>query len=196
MRFPSHLEVTKMQDLSAHIMDIAQNSVRAEATKIEIDIEENIIKDLFSITIRDNGCGMDAETLDRVTEPFFTSRTVRRVGLGIPLLKQNAEQTGGSLTISSREGEGTTIQAIFSHSHLDRPPVGNIANTVVLLVASNPDIRFVYRHVTEKGKYLFDSKEVKDFLEGVPVNDPEIVLALQQMIEENLKEITYTTNQP
>ena len=196
MRFPSHLEVTKMQDLSAHIMDIAQNSVRAEATKIEIDIEENIIKDLFSITIRDNGCGMDAETLDRVTDPFFTSRTVRKVGLGIPLLKQNAEQTGGSLTISSREGEGTTIQAIFSHSHLDRPPVGNIANTVVLLVASNPDIRFVYRHVTENGQYLFDSKEVKDFLEGVPVNDPEIVLALQQMIEENLKEITYITNQP
>lgn len=137
--------------------------------KIEIDIEENIIKDLFSITIRDNGCGMDAETLDRVTDPFFTSRTVRKVGLGIPLLKQNAEQTGGSLTISSREGEGTTIQAIFSHSHLDRPPVGNIANTVVLLVASNPDIRFVYRHVTEKGKYLFDSKEVKDFLKAFPL---------------------------
>ena len=190
MRFPSHLEVTKMQDLSAHIMDIAQNSVRAEATKIEIDIEENIKKDLFSITIKDNGCGMDKETLARVTDPFFTSRTVRKVGLGIPLLKQNAEQTGGSLTIRSHKEEGTTIQAIFSHSHLDRPPVGNIANTIVLLVASNPDIHFVYHHVTEKGTYLFDSKEVKDYLEGVPINDPEIILALQQMIEENLKEIT------
>lgn len=182
-----------MQTLSDHILDIAQNSIRANATRVEIDLQENPSTDSLVFTIRDNGCGMDEATLARVTDPFFTSRTVRKVGLGIPLLKQNAEATGGALKIESQKGAGTTLEARFSLSHLDRPPLGDLAGTIVILVAANPDIEFIYRHITEKGNYTFDTEEVKEIMEGVPINDPEIVMALRQMIRENIKEITQTT---
>ena len=178
-----------MQDISAHIMDIVQNSIRANASRVEIVVEESLSGDVFAFTIKDNGCGMDAATLAKVTDPFFTSRTVRKVGLGLPLLKQNAEATGGSVTIQSTEGAGTSVRALFSHSHLDRPPTGDIPETVVLLLAANPDREIVYRHSTEKGEYTLHSTEIIEFLDGVPLNDPEIIRALRQMIEENTKDL-------
>lgn len=178
-----------MKDLSSHVMDIVQNSVRAEAGKIEIEIEEDLKKDFLTITIRDNGSGMDAETLKKVRDPFFTSRTVRKVGLGIPLLQQNAERTGGYVAIESQKGKGTEIKAVFVHAHLDRPPLGNISNTVVLLIVANPSIHFIYTHRTPKGEYRFDSVEVKEVLGDVPLNDPDIVHALEEMIQENLHEL-------
>lgn len=179
-----------MQNLSDHILDIAQNSIRAKASRIEIDLRENPKEDSLLITITDDGCGMDKATLAKVTDPFFTSRTVRKVGLGIPLLKQNAEATGGSLDIKSKEGVGTILRASFSLTHWDRPPLGDIAGTIVILVAANPDIDFIYHHTTGKGSYTFDTIEVKEVMEGVPLNDPEITLALRQMIRENVKDIT------
>lgn len=182
-----------MQTLSDHILDIAQNSIRAKASRVEIDLQENPSTDSLIFTIRDNGCGMDEATLARVTDPFFTSRTVRKVGLGIPLLKQNAEATGGTLQIESKKGAGTTLEAKFSLTHWDRPPMGDVAGSIVILVSANPDIEFIYRHITEKGSYTFDTEEVKEIMEGVPINDPEIVMALRQMIRENIKEITQTT---
>ncbi len=182
-----------MQTLSDHILDIAQNSIRAQASRVEINLQENLTKDSLVISIKDNGCGMDASTLAKVTDPFFTSRTVRKVGLGIPLFKQNAEATGGSLKIESKPGEGTTTAATFTLSHWDRPPMGDIAGSIVILVSANPDIDFIYRHITEKGVYTFDTREVKEIMEGVPLNDPEIVMALRQMIRENIKEITQTS---
>lgn len=181
-----------MQTLSDHILDIAQNSIRARASRVEIDLQENATKDSLVITIKDNGRGMDETTVAKVTDPFFTSRTVRKVGLGIPLLKQNAEATGGTLKIESKTGEGTVIEAKFGLSHWDRPPMGDIAGSIVILVSANPEINFIYRHTTGKGKYTFDTNEVKEILEGVPLNDPEIVMALKQMIRENIKEITQT----
>ena len=182
-----------MQTLSDHILDIAQNSIRAQASRVEIELQENITKDSLVITIRDNGCGMDETTVAKVTDPFFTSRTVRKVGLGIPLFKQNAEATGGTLKIKSKPGEGTTIESSFGLLHWDRPPMGDIAGSIVILVSANPEINFIYRHTTEKGEYTFDTNEVKEILEGVPLNDPEIVIALRQMIRENIKEITQTS---
>ena len=164
-----------MQTLSDHILDIAQNSIRAQASRVEIDLQENITEDSLVITIRDNGCGMDEATAAKVTDPFFTSRTVRKVGLGIPLFKQR---------------EGTTIEAKFGLSHWDRPPLGDVAGSIVILVSANPGIDFTYHHVTEKGEYTFDTHEVKEILEGVPLNDPEIVMALSQMIRENIIDIT------
>lgn len=178
-----------MKDLASHIMDIVQNSIRAKADRIEINVAENREKDSFQIEIRDNGTGMDAETLARVRYPFFTSRTVRKVGLGIPLLQQNAERTGGKITISSAPGEGTTLNAWFTHSHLDRPPLGDLAETVSLLIASNPEIHFIYRHLTDWGTYGLDTEEIKKILENVPLNHPEVVLGIQEMIRENLKTI-------
>ena len=119
-----------MKDLSSHMMDIVQNSIRAEASWIQIRICEDPEADLFLIEIQDNGCGMDEATLARVRDPFFTSRTVRKVGLGIPLLQQNAERTGGKVSIVSQPGQGTTLTARFGHSHLDRPPLGDVAETL------------------------------------------------------------------
>ena len=178
-----------MQDFSAHIMDIAQNSVRANARCIEINIEKHLLHDTYVITVIDDGCGMDTETLLKVADPFFTSRIVRKVGLGIPLLKQNAEATGGSVEIISTEGKGTTIRAIFAYSHIDCPPCGNIPNTIVLLATANPDIEVVFKYKTDNGEYVFNSFEVKEILYGVPLYNTEIIQAIQKMISDNIDEI-------
>ena len=179
-----------MQDIAAHVMDIAQNSVRAGATRIEIEYRENPVEDSLTLVVRDNGCGMSAEVLARVTDPFFTSRTVRKVGLGIPLLKQNAERTGGSFAIESREGEGTIVRAVFVLSNWDTPPAGDLGGTVVLLAMANPGIDIVYRHTTGQGEYVFDTREIREVLGDVPINNPEIAAALQEMARENIGEIT------
>lgn len=178
-----------MKDLASHILDIAQNSVRAEARQIEIRIHEDPGKDLFAIEIKDDGCGMDADTLQRVRDPFFTSRTVRKVGLGIPLLQQNAERTGGKVEIFSSPGQGTFVKALFIHSHLDRPPLGNIGDTLLLLAIANPTIHFRYEHSTPRGQYVFDTIEINQVLEGVPLSHPDIFPALHSLISENLKTI-------
>lgn len=169
-----------------HIMDIIQNSVRAEASHVELMIEEQPEQDLYRLCIKDNGCGMDEETLKRVTDPFFTTRTTRKVGLGISLLKMNAERTGGGLEISSELGKGTQVDVNFSHSNIDRPVLGDIAGTMVLLVGANPGMDFTYRHITPKGEYCFDTREVKEVLEDVSVNDPQIMQYLKELIRENL----------
>ena len=159
-----------MKDLSSHMMDIVQNSIRAEASWIQIRICEDPEADLFLIEIQDNGCGMDEATLARVRDPFFTSRTVRKVGLGIPLLQQNAERTGGKVSIVSQPGQGTTLTARFGHSHLDRPPLGDVAETLTLLAAANPAIHFSYDHSTPSGTYRFDTQEIIQVLELSPNN--------------------------
>ncbi|MDE5418916.1 ATP-binding protein [Labilibaculum sp. DW002] len=178
-----------MKDLSMHIMDIIQNSVRAEASNVQLEIVESQKDDLFSIGIKDDGFGMSKEVLAKAIDPFFTSRTTRKVGLGISLLKQNAEQTGGSLNIWSKEGEGTQLEVIFSHSNIDRPVLGNIAETMMLLVGANPEMDFLYKHTTAEGEYVFDTKEVKEILEGVSLNDPNILVYLKEMINENINTI-------
>jgi len=170
-------------------MDIIQNSVRAEASNVELEIVESQKDDLFSIGIKDDGFGMSEEMLAKVTDPFFTTRTTRKVGLGLSLLKQNAEQAGGRMELSSKEGKGTSLKAVFSHSHLDRPSLGDVAGTMVLLAGANPEMDFLYKHITDKGEYVFDTKEVKEVLEGVSVSDPEIMKYLKEMIKENLNTI-------
>lgn len=178
-----------MKDLSMHIMDIIQNSVRAEASSVQLEITESQKDDLFSIGIKDNGFGMSEEVLARAIDPFFTTRTTRKVGLGLSLLKQNAEQTGGRMDISSKEGVGTELIAVFSYAHLDRPSLGDIAGTMVLLVGANPEMDFLYTHSSDNGEYVFDTKEVKEVLDGVSVSDSEIMKYLKEMIKENLNTI-------
>jgi len=178
-----------MKDLSMHIMDIVQNSIVAGATLINIDIQEDTEKDIFEIVIKDNGIGMSAEMVAKVVDPYCTSRTTRKVGLGIPLLKQQAELTGGSLTITSTLGEGTIIRALFSHSNIDRQPLGDISGTIVLTASANPMLDFVYTHKINQKSYSFDTHEVKEVLDGVPLSDIQVVKYLKEMIEENLKEI-------
>lgn len=178
-----------MKDLSMHILDIAQNSITAKATKLYIEIDENSIQNVYSMTIKDNGIGMSQDLLTSVTDPFFTTRTTRKVGLGIPLLKQNAERTGGKFIIESSEGEGTTLTATFVPWHPDFLPLGDISGTVVLLTAANPEISIRYKHVTKKGQYLYDTCEIEKALEGVAINEPSVIRFLKEMINENLAEI-------
>ena len=178
-----------MKDLSLHVMDILQNSTRAGATKIELNIIEDTNKDTYTLQFIDNGCGMDEETVQKVIDPFFTTRTVRKVGLGLPLIKQNAERTGGSFFIESQLGKGTTVNVVFSHKNIDRPKLGDIAGTIVLTASAFVDIHFVYRHVKDGNEYIFDTEEVNEALDGISIQDPEIIQYLREMITENLKEL-------
>lgn len=178
-----------MKDLSLHILDIAQNAIRAKADSIEITINEQLRENQLTISIQDNGHGMSQSVLEKVMDPFYTTRTTRKVGMGIPLFKQNAELAGGGLSITSKEGSGTIIQAHFLHNHLDRPALGDIAGVVCLLIQANPEIRFRYQHQTDTGSYTVDTKEIQESLGDSPIQSHGINRLIKEMIIENLKEI-------
>lgn len=178
-----------MKELSLNILDIAQNSIRAEADEIAIEVRESVRDDLFRITITDNGKGIPEEILANVTDPFVTTRTKRRMGLGLPLLKYHAELAGGKLEINSESGSGTEVKADFSFRHFDRQPLGDIVGVLILLIASNEKINFIYMHNTEKGCYRFSSLETKKYLEIETLNDRILLEELRSIIVENLKAI-------
>ncbi|MDP4289824.1 MAG: ATP-binding protein [Bacteroidota bacterium] len=181
-----------MKDLSLHILDIVQNSITANASFIEISIEESHKANKYILKIKDNGKGMSPEMAEKVTDPYVTSRTTRKVGLGLPLLKMNAERTGGQLEIISEEGKGTEVVAVFILNNIDRLPLGDIAGTIVLLASANPTIEFVYSHIVDGERYIFDTREVKEALNEVSINDIHIFKYLKEMINENLDEIKAT----
>jgi hypothetical protein len=180
-----------MKDLSLHILDIVQNSISAKAALIRITIDEDKFNNRYVLTIEDNGTGMSLEVLKKVTDPYTTSRKTRKVGLGIPLLKLNAELANGNLEITSELGIGTKVVALFEFDHIDRVPIGDIAGVVVMLASMNPNLEFIYRHVTPKGEYIFDTKEIKVILDDLSIQDFSIQKYLKEMVEENLKEIGY-----
>lgn len=174
-----------MQELSLNVLDIAQNSVKAKATLIEIGVCENTEKDTMVITVKDNGCGMTDEQIKSVTDPFYTTRTTRRVGLGVPFFKMAAEMTGGSFNISSQVGKGTQVTAVFGLSHIDRMPLGDINATICSLIQCNPDIDFVYTHKRDENEFVLDTREFRTVLEGVPLSEPEVIAFISQFIDEN-----------
>jgi len=135
-----------LEDISLHILDIVENSIAVSASRVEVTICEDIEKDLLTIEIKDNGSGMSEETLKKVLDPFFTTKSVRKVGLGLPLLAQAAKEGGGVIKIDSKVGEGTRVKATFQYSHPDRKPLGNIAETMKILKVTNPNIEFVYKY--------------------------------------------------
>jgi hypothetical protein len=176
-----------MKDIAEHILDITQNSIRAGANLIKIEIEESVKSNTFKLSITDNGRGMDACTLEKVTDPFFTSRTTRKVGLGIPLLKQNAELTGGQFYIESTLGKGTFITATFQKDHLDRIPVGDIVGAFVLLISANPNLDFQIFYTTEIDTFILDTFEIKATLDGIPINHYEVRKFIKELLSENLQ---------
>jgi len=178
-----------MTELSLHILDIVQNSIRAEARRVEIEIREELKTDQLVISIIDDGKGMDLDTLAQVTDPFFTTRTTRKVGLGLSLLKQNAEQAGGCFSIDSEPGKGCKTTAVFGLSNIDRQPLGDIAGTMTLLIGANPDIRFIYNHRTAVSDFELDTDEAKQELGAVLITHPDILKALKSLIVENLEMI-------
>jgi hypothetical protein len=178
-----------MKDLSLHILDIVQNSIRAKATLIGIEIDEYPNENQLIITISDDGAGMDPEQLKRAIEPFYTSRTTRKVGLGLSLFKQNAEMTDGSFSIESELGKGTKVTAIFGMSHLDRPIMGDLVGTLLILICSSDEINYVFKHKTPSGEFEIDTREIRQTLENVPISNPDVRLFLKEMLQENLEQI-------
>lgn len=178
-----------MNDLAMHILDILQNSLSAGASLVKLTIIEDISNDRLVIIIEDNGRGMTQEQVSRLSDPFFTSRTTRKVGLGIPLFKQSAEQSGGGIIIQSEPGKGTIVTASFQYSNIDRPPLGDVANAFMLTVSSNPDVDFVLKYEVNGNEYVFDTVEVKEVLDGMPLNDASLIRTLTEMIDENIKDL-------
>jgi hypothetical protein len=178
-----------MKELSLNILDIVQNSIRAKADEISVEINESAYNDFYEIVIKDNGTGISPELLKNVTDPFVTTRTRRRMGLGLSLLKYHAELTGGTLKINSSEGTGTEVKAIFSYKHIDRQPLGDIVGVLVILMAGNQEINFIYHHATVKGDYRFSSGETREFLEIDTLNNANLLREIGRMISENLLEI-------
>ncbi|MGM0529734.1 MAG: ATP-binding protein [Bacteroidota bacterium] len=178
-----------MKTLSYHILDIVQNSINAGADLIEIAISENDQKGLFTIIIEDNGKGMDRETLRKAIDPYFSTRKERNVGLGLSLLKQNTERTGGKFTMDSTPGEGTRVQAEFVKHHIDCPAIGDLAGTIHQIIVSNPGKDFVYRHNKNSVGFEIDSRQIKEVLDHLPLYHPEISQYIDEMIRENLNEL-------
>jgi hypothetical protein len=174
-----------MEDISLHILDIVENSVAASADKIEIRITEDIKQDLLTVEVIDNGVGMDDDTQKKVLDPFYTSKTVRRFGLGLPLLSEAAKAANGKLSILSKKGEGTQIKADFQHSHIDRQPLGDMGQTIITLVMGNPEIDMIYVHKKNDHEKRFDTREIKNQLKELPINSLQGI----RKIKEKLKNI-------
>ena len=181
-----------MKELSLNVLDITMNSVKAKATLINIYIDED--DECLTMQIIDNGCGMTAQILQSVVDPFCTTRTTRKVGLGIPLLKLAAEQTGGKVTILSRhelefpDDHGTSVTATFYKQHIDFTPMGDIISTVTTLIQGSPNIDFEFRHRSNSFDVTLDTRELREVLgPEIPLNDPEILQWITQHLDEQYK---------
>lgn len=174
-----------MTELSLNVLDVAENSTRAKASLIQITVDADTAADRLSITIADDGCGMTPEQVAQVTDPFFTSRTTRKVGLGVPFFKYAAEAAGGSFSIESQPGVGTTVIASFVLSHIDRMPLGDITSTIHTLVVYHPETDFLYEYRYNGRSFVLDTREFKEVLEGVPFDTPEISQYIKDYLTEN-----------
>lgn len=178
-----------MEELALHILDLAQNSLAAGASLIIIVINEDAATNLLTISIEDNGCGMDSELAKRVLDPFTTTRTTRRVGLGLPLLYMTARQCDGDVEILSRVGQGTKVTATFRLDHWDLPPLGDLATTMVSLLVGRPDVDLVYRHVVDGREFILDTRELKAELDPVPLTEPKVLTFLRTHIKDELAKL-------
>ncbi len=178
-----------MRELSLHVLDIAQNSIAAGASLVTLWVEERPAQDRLEIGVQDNGRGMTPEQLSAVRDPFFTTRTTRKVGMGVPLFRMAAEMAGGGLTIESAVGRGTTLIATFQLSHIDRAPLGDMAGTVSALIRLNPTLDFVYRHTRGGAGYTLDTRELREVLGGVPLDTPDVIGWIEGYLAEHEQEM-------
>ena len=179
-----------MEELSLHILDLVQNSLGASATKVEIHIEEEISRDRFLLEVRDNGGGMTKEFVEEVLSPFTTTRTTRRVGLGLSLLDMAAQRCGGGVEIDTELGKGTRIRAVFQHSHWDRAPLGDIGATLMTIIAANPEIHLIYEHRVGERIFILDTEEIKDALgRDIPLNNMAVLGWLEEYMAQGLDEL-------
>lgn len=175
-----------MNNLSFHITDITANSIRAGASQITVGIATR--EGVITIEVRDNACGMDRKTVERATNPFYTTRTTRSVGLGLPFLIQSAEQTGGSVTINSSPGKGTDVIARFIAGHIDCPPWGDLPGTISTMITGNPGVNITFIHETERNTFRISTQELQEVLGGLPLSLPRVTIWLREMIRENISQ--------
>ena len=173
-----------MKELSEHILDITQNAIAAGASQLTISLSEDS-DGWLTVIIKDNGCGMSPQLLASASDPFTTTRTTRKVGMGLPLYQMAAELTGGSLEIQSAPGIGTTVTARFSATHLDCPPIGGIADTIALLIQGNPDMEITYFHSTPRGTSALSTEELRAILgDEVPLSEPAVFVWIQDTLSQ------------
>jgi len=177
-----------MEELALNIMDIVQNALAAGATEIEISIEEDHSKDLLIISVKDNGRGMGSEEVQKAQDPFYTTKKNAKVGLGIPLFKEAAKHCNGFFSLKSETGKGTTIEAGFRLSHIDRPPLGDVAGTLLALMVTNPKVDFVVSY-RGNGEFKIDTREVKEILRDVPLTSVEVLRFLKEYVEKGINEV-------
>lgn len=175
-----------MPEISLNILDVTENSIRAEAGYIEIEVSVQTVPDTLTVIIKDNGCGMSADQLEQVQNPFFTTRTTRKVGLGVPFFKQAAESTGGSFRIASEIGKGTVVEAVFKLSHIDRMPLGDITSTIHTLVIFNEKIHFKYIYRYNENEFILDTQEIREIVgDDVSFSSLEISGFIKEFLETN-----------
>lgn len=177
-----------MTEISLNVLDVAENSTRAGASLVEITLAADTKADTLTLIIKDNGCGMTPEQVAHVEDPFYTTRTTRKVGLGVPFLKQAAESTGGSFKIESEPGVGTIDTAVFGLSHIDRMPVGDISTTIQNLIVFHPDTDFVYTYRYDDREFVLDTREFREVLGGVPLDTPDVAQYIKEYLTENKQE--------
>ncbi|MCM1053942.1 MAG: ATP-binding protein [Bacteroides sp.] len=178
-----------MTELSLNVLDVVQNSIRAKASLTVISVEIHTDENSLVITIEDNGAGMDKETLSRAADPFFTTRSTRKTGLGLPFFKMSAESTGGSFAIASEKGKGTRVTARYVLDSADRMPLGDMPSVMEALALCNTDIDFVYNYSVDGEGFTFDTVKIKEILEGVPLTAPEVKKFIREFLRENTDEI-------
>lgn len=178
-----------MRDLSLHLMDIVQNSIRAQASLVSIRMEIDV-QGILTLTVEDDGTGMDEAMLAHAQSPFATSRTERKVGLGLPLLTENARRTGGDVILQSRPGQGTTVSAAFHTASIDCPPMGDIGETLLALILACPDKPdFDFRLIGPNGEASLDTRQIKAALKGLPLNEPEVLDWIRTSLKEETQPI-------
>ncbi len=177
-----------MRELSLNVLDIVQNSVSAGASLIEITVTETADR-VMTIRIADNGCGMDAQQLRSVSDPFYTTRTTRKVGMGIPLYRLAAEQTGGEVRIESQKGAGTCVTAVFHTDSIDCAPLGDMASTMCVLIGANSGVDFVYTHTACGGSFVLDTRRLRELMQGVPLSEPDVLNWIRDYIREQTEMI-------
>lgn len=175
-----------MREIALHLLDIAENSVAAGALNIEITIEEDLHKDRLRAMVQDNGRGMDAELLTRITDPFVTMRTTRKIGLGIPLFKAAAEACNGGLSITSASGKGTRLEVDFQRSHIDRMPLGDLPGTMLTLVVGYPEVHWVFHYRADGTEFSFDDEPIKRELAGIPLTEPAVIAFIREVLQEGI----------
>ena len=171
-----------MRELSLHILDIAENGIDAGAHLITISVREEREKNLLTITLEDDGSGIAKEVLEKVTDPFYTTRRTRRVGLGLSLFRETSRRCDGRFSVTSREGEGTLVKATFRRDHLDLPPLGDMGGCITALIAGHPEVDLHYSHRVNGEEFYLDTRDIKKDLEDVAIHEPKILKYLGGMI--------------